>query len=155
MTVSLSVSLSVCLSVCLGVPGCHGRGFGLRAGTLVLWWLGLLSQKEVESIVRMVSGELRNHRRLLELLLERFAPGFRSSRCPEVMELPVLQYASWPSGKWVVSLEKLSSIKPFVFDAVLGHVAFPVDSILCRVQGGVNSVCKDDRTCDCSVVWFL
>ena len=154
MCVCMYVCMYVCMSVCMLVPGCHGRGFGLRAGTLVLWWLGLLSQKEVESIVRMVSGEKRNHRRLLELL-QSFAPGFRSSRCPEVMELPVLQYASWPSGKWVVSLEKLSSIKPFVFDTVLGRVAFPVDSILCRVQGGVNGVCKDDRTCDCSVVCFL
>ena len=55
----------------------------------------------------------------------------------------------------MVSLEKLSSIKPFVFDTVLGRVAFPVDSILCRVQGGVNGVCKDDRTCDCSVFFVF
>ena len=93
-----------------------------------------MSQKEVESIVRMVSREKCSHCCLLELLLESFAPGFCSSQCPEVMELPVLQYASWPSRKWVVSLEKLSSIKPFVFDTVSRHVAFPVNSILCRVH---------------------
>ena len=74
-------------------------------------------------------------------------------RCQSVSQSVSLSVCLSVSGKWVVSLE-LSSIKPFVFDTVLGRVAFPVDSILCHVQGGVNGVCKDDRTCDCSVVWF-